>query len=133
MVPQLDIVELDQDELALAWPLVRATSPQLQLDGWQLFAEALMDRGGGVLAVAATDRALHGVATYETIEKPRFGRVLHVDVLVTFELTRRAPARAALMNALTQLSAALGCSGTVISAPKRQRPRKDGRQPFLLH
>ena len=122
-MPELDIIELDQDELTLAWPLVRTSCPQLKPDRWQALAEALIDRGGGVLGVAAPDRALHGVATYETIDKPRFGRVLQVDTLVTFELTRRAPARQALVGALKQISDERGCTATLISAPKRPRPR----------
>lgn len=122
-MPELDVIELNQDELALVWPLVRTASPRLRLDGWRALAEALIDRGGGVLAVAAPDRALHGVATYEMIEKPRFGRMLHVDTLVTFELSGRAPARAILVAALRQLSQALGCSGTLICAAGRLRLR----------
>lgn len=132
-MPELDLIELDQDELALAWPLVRASSPELQLYGWQAFAEALIDRGGGVLAAAAPDRTLHGIATYEAIDKPTFGRVLHVDTLVTFELSSRAPTRKLLVSALGRLSAALACSATVISAPRRPRPRKDASRSVLVH
>jgi hypothetical protein len=131
MIPELDVIELDQDELALAWPLVRASSPELQLEGWQTFAEALIDRGGGVLAVAAPDQALHGVATYEPIEKPRFGRMLHVDTLVIFELSGSAPTRKVLVGALRQVAAALGCSETVISASKR--PRRRGSRSNRIH
>ena len=122
-MPDLDVIELDQDELALAWPLVRTSCPRLEPAGWQALAESLIDRGGGVLGVAAPDRALHGVATYETIEKPKFGRVLHVDTLVTFELSGRAPARAVLVGALRRISEERGCSATLISARKRPPPR----------
>lgn len=132
-MPQLDVIELDQDELALAWPLVRTSSPELDLEGWRATAEALIDRGGGVLAVAAPDRALHGIATYEKIDKPSFGRVLHVDILVTFELSGRAPVRQTLVQALRQLSAALDCSETLISPSRRPRPRKNGRGTVLIH
>jgi hypothetical protein len=120
---QLDVVELDYDDIPLAWPLVRTATPQLGLDAWRAAAESVIDRGGGVLAVTAADRALHGVATYEAIEKPSFGRVLHVETLVTFELRVRAPARRALIEALIQLSSALGCCEIVISAGKRPRSR----------
>ena len=126
-MPQLDVVELDQDELALAWPLVRSASPHLDLPGWQALAEALIDRGGGVLAVSAPDRAVHGVATYEAVDKATFGRILHIDTLVTFELSGRAPARGVLVRALRQLAEAMGCSGTVISTPKRPRAQRDSR------
>lgn len=132
-MPELDIIELDQDELALAWPLVRMASPQLELDGWQEFGEALIDRGGGVLAVAAPDQALHGVATYEALDKATFGRILHVDTLIAFELTGRAPVRKVLVGALRQVARALGCSVTVISAPKRPRPRSDRGRAFLIN
>ena len=132
-MPELDIIELDQDELALAWPLVRTYSPQLELDGWQAFAEALIDRGGGVLAVAAPDRALHGIATYEALEQATFGRILHVDTLVTFELSGRAPARKVLVGALRHVAEALGCTTTVISAPKRPKPRNHCGRAFLIN
>lgn len=118
---EFNVIELDQDDLALAWPLVRASPQQLDLPGWQAFAEALIDRGGGVLAVSACDQALHGVATYEIVDRPNFGRVLHVDTLVAFELTGRARMRGVLLGAVKQLSSALGCSETVISAPRRPR------------
>ena len=118
-----DAFDLDQDELAFAWPLVRMSFPKLQQGGWQSMAEALIDRGGGVVGVGPPGQFLHGVATYEVVDTPPFGRVLNIDALVTFELSGRSRARQFLLETLRRLSVALGCSQIVISSDKRPRAR----------
>lgn len=131
---QFDIVELDQDALLLAWPLVRTSSSYSQFERWQESAENLIDRGGKVLAVTALDGALHGVATYEAVEQAHFGRILQVDTFVTFELNGSAPVRSALMTQLRWASKVLDCSGMIISASRRphwnDRPRKSSANPL---
>jgi hypothetical protein len=117
-----DVFDLDQDELALAWPLIRTCLPHLELSGWTTMAEALMDRGGGVIGIAPPGQCLHGVATYEVVETPRFGRVLNIEALAAFELSGRARARRLLVETLRRLTAELGCSQMVIASHKRPRP-----------
>jgi hypothetical protein len=126
------VADLDSRELASAWPLIRTAAPELGPDGWQSLGEALIQRGGGVIAVAAEGGGYLGVATYEPVDKPRSGRVLQVDRLVAFELTRRAPIRRILCEELEELAPQLGCTATVVSAASRSyaaQKQLHARQP----
>jgi len=116
-MPGLTIIDLEPDELARAWPLVRIVSPWLNPEAWRGSAEELIAHGGGVISVVAPDGCLHGVATYEPIDKSRAGRVLYVETLVTFELSRRAPVRQYLCDCLERLAPALGCDAIAVSMP----------------
>ena len=113
------VANLDQDELLLAWPLVRASEPMLELEGWRLRGEMLIECGGGVLAARSADGTIHGVATYEVVERLVFGSILHVATIVTFELTRHDYARQALTAYLHRVCRSLGCAATVISEMNR--------------
>ena len=113
------VADLSREELASAWPLVRTVAPEADLDQWESFAAGLLDRGGGIIAVSGEDEVILGVATYEAADKLRLGRVLQVEVLVTFELTRRAPVRLVLCNALDRIAPLLGCKAVAVTAPGR--------------
>jgi len=116
---QLTVQQLTRAQLASAWPLVRAAGDYLFLDRWLDAGRRLMNGGGGILAVSTGEGAIHGVATFEPVEEAPRGKVLLVDTFVTFELSRRAPARAALCDALERLGAALGCDAVAVSAQNR--------------
>lgn len=113
----LTIIDLGTDDLATAWPLARTASPWLSLDGWKCSVEEIIGHGGGVIAVVAPDGCLHGVATYQPIDKRRAGRVLFIETLVTFELSRKALVRRFLCESLERMSLALGCDGIAVSMP----------------
>lgn len=136
--PLLAVSELPRERLALAWPLVRAAGRNLDLAGWQAACEGLAERGGGVLGVEADGGMLYGVATYEPRRKPRTGKVLQVDILLSFELSGRAPVRHALCNALFDFARRLDCDALSVALPnrgfvehatvfatRRPRPRED--------
>lgn len=118
-MPHFTVTELERADLAAAWPVVRAAAPGLDPERWQSFAEALIDRGGGVIGVAAEDGGLHGIATYDPVEKLHQGKVLKVDTLVSFELSRRAPVRRLLCEALDRLAHLLGCDALAVTVPSR--------------
>jgi uncharacterized membrane protein len=88
-------------------------------DWWVSEGTALLERGGGIIAARAPDGILHGVATYEVAKKALLGRVLAVDTLITFELSRRAPARHALCQALDLLGHAFDCRSIVLPIPSK--------------
>ena len=113
------IEHLTSDQLAEAWPVVRMSNSHANADWWMSEAVALIDRGGGVIAARATDGTIHGVATYEIASKARIGRVLWVDLLISFELSRRAPARHALYEALELLAGAFDCRSIVLPLPSK--------------
>ena len=113
------VADLGSQELASAWPLVRSVAPEADLEQWESFGAALLERGGGIVTVSGEDEVILGVATYEPADKLRLGKVLQVEVLVTFELTRRAPVRLVLCDALDRIAPLLGCEAVAVTAPGR--------------
>ena len=117
-MPNFSVTELARHDLPAAWPLVRAAAPSLGPGQWQDYAEALINRGGGVLGVAGEHGGFYGVATYEASDNLRAGRVLRVGTLVTMELTRHSPVRRILCDALDRLAPIFGCEAVAISVPR---------------
>ena len=111
---QFAIEHLAEDQLPDAWPVVRMAHAHTSAEWWASEAAALIERGGGVLAARASDGMIHGIATYEVARKALLGRVLAVDTLIAFELSRRAPVRHALCEALELLGRAFDCRGLVL-------------------
>lgn len=124
------VSELDRAATAAAWSLVRIARPELDGEGWQQKAQSLRLRGGGVLGLKVENGVLMGVATYEPVEEPMFGRVLQVGLLVTAEVSRKAPLRRLLMDGLRDVASRLGCSGTLVTAAKRPPPRSPRKRPL---
>jgi hypothetical protein len=118
-VNYLEVANLDHDELVLAWALVRTVEPALELGAWRKRGEALIDGRGGVIAAQCPNGIIHGLATYEVVERRAFGSVLEVATLVTFDLTRHGYARHALLDQLHRIRRALGCAAAVINEIKR--------------
>jgi len=108
------VENLQKDRLGEAWPVVRTSGLEANLDWWLTDAAGRIDRGGGVLVARAPDGSIHGVAAYGLAGKTHEARVLTVDLLLTFELNGRAPARRALSKALEKAAAALDSTGIVI-------------------
>jgi len=127
-VPPFTIVQLDDETLADAWPVVRLTTAEAVADWWESEARALMDRGGGVLAARSANGSVHGIATYECVHRLRAGSMLAVDRLVTFELNRKQPVKEALCEALYAIAAAYCCSSIALPLPSKgylqQRTRR---------
>lgn len=113
------VEHLSEDRLAEAWPVVCMSHSHANADWWISESAALIGRGGGVLAARAPDGTIHGVATYEVAKKGFLGRVLAVATLVTFELSRRAPARHALCDSLDLLGHAFDCRSVVLPLPSK--------------
>jgi hypothetical protein len=117
-MPAFAIEHLDEQKLLDAWPLLPSTNAEPLPTWWENEALELMGRGGGVLAARAGDGCVHGVATYECVHRPRAGRVLAVDRLVTFEL-KREPVKQALCDALYVIAAAFCCSAVALPLPAK--------------
>lgn len=114
---QFVIEQLSEGELLEAWPVVQQCHSHANPGWWISEGIALIERGGGILAARAPDGSIHGVATYEVARKALLGRVIAVDTLITFELSRRAPARHALYGALELLASAFECRSIVLPLP----------------
>lgn len=113
------VVHLREDRLDETLPLVRTAAPLVTAERWRRFARSLRDSDGGLLAAFDGDGRAHGVAAYRLEESLVHGRTLRVEPMVTFELSRSAPARAALCRALEFLALAKVCDSLIISAPSR--------------
>ena len=126
------IEHLSEDRLAEAWPVVRMSHSHANADWWTSEAAVLIERGGGILAARGPDGTIHGVATYEVARKALLGRVLAVDTLITFELSRRAPVRHALCDALELLANAFDCRSIVLPLPSRGHVQHRAKMLFGL-
>lgn len=126
---QLTAQDLTADHLTLAWPLVRTLSPETNVERWLAAARKLIDRGGGWVGVATEAGSLRGLASYEPVGSPA-GKILQVDAMVTFEVSRRAPVRRALCEALDRLATRLGCEAVAVKIANRgflpEMPKKSG-------
>ena len=116
---QFTIEHLSEDQLLDAWPVVCMSHSHASPDWWVSEGSALIERGGGILAARAPDGTIHGIATYEVTRRALLGRVLAVDTLIAFELSRRAPARHALCDALDLLASAFDCRSIVLPLPSK--------------
>ena len=113
------VAHLHADRMADAFPLVRMAAPEVSPDQWRRYADWLGRAEGGVLAAYAGNATLHGVAAYCRDDSLRYGRALRVDLIVSFELSGAAPARAALLEALALVALAKGCETLTVCMPRR--------------
>ena len=125
-MPDLRTLLLDESQLAQAYPLVRSAA-RVGPEQWKKFARELIASGGGVLAVAADDSCLHGVAAFRPAGTLRHELSLHVEILVAFELSRQAPVREALCGALEKLARRKGCRSILFTmAADQASNRRNG-------
>jgi hypothetical protein len=75
-----------------------------------------------VLVARAADGSIHGLATYESVERPDGGRLLGVGKLITFELNRKEPVRHALCEALDLLARGGGFDGVALPLSANAAP-----------
>ena len=105
---------LSEDQLVEADAMIRIAGANSPAGWWGSEAGELIRRGGGVLAARSGDGALHGLATYEVVRRQRAGRVLAVGTLLSFDLSRKQPAKQALVHALELISDAFDCSAIAV-------------------
>jgi hypothetical protein len=129
---QFAIEHLSQDRLAEAWAVVRHSHSHANQQWWIAEGSALIERGGGILAARGRDGALYGLATYEVARKALLGRVLAVDTLISFELSRRAPVRHALCDALELLASAFDCRSIVLPLPSKGHVQHRAKALYCL-
>jgi hypothetical protein len=109
-MPAFEVEHLSNERLQDAWPVLCLSGAEVLEQWWESEALDLIERGGGVLVARTADGSVHGIATYECVNRPRAGRTLVVDRLVTFELSRKAPAKRALCEVLSRIARVFCCS-----------------------
>ncbi|MCF2514724.1 hypothetical protein LVY65_06560 [Sphingomonas sp. G124] len=116
--PQFYVVGLGLAEAGAAYPIIRAIAPEISLDDWLDYVRR-RGREGGFIGLFDEGGTVVGLASYRICERLRHGRVLTLDDFVTFELSRAAPARAALMAAAEDRARLLGCAGIEVRTGAR--------------
>jgi hypothetical protein len=116
---QFTVIHVQEDRLDQTLPLVRMAAPLMTPERWREIARSLPEKKGGILAAFAGDGTAHGVAAFVVEESLVHGLTLRVEPMVTFELSRSAPARVALCQALELLAAAKGCASLTITTASR--------------
>jgi len=113
-VAQFTVRALKTNELVAAWPIVRSSNLHANLDWWLTAGAELMAGDGGVLVALAQDGTIHGVATFKAPDNPAMDNALEIPMLITFELSSRAPARNALVKVLERIATKLECTHIVL-------------------
>lgn len=124
---ELTVGPLGANRLAEAYPLVR-TATRVSQERWEEFGRELLEGGGGVLAVTAADKCLHGIAAYRPNRNLRHEQSLEVEVIVAFDLRGDDRVRQALCQELDRMAAELHCSAVNFTvAAKSAEPRSAAR------
>lgn len=113
-MPKLLVSKLEAEHMAEAYPLIRRMA-RVGPERWEAFGRQLADQGGGVLAVRAEDRSVHGVAAYLPVASLKHGNALRVEAIAAFELSHVSLVRNALSAALDDLARKMGCGVVTIS------------------
>lgn len=124
---ELTVQSVGSDRLAQVYPLIRSAT-RVSLERWEEFGSDLLSCGGGVLAVAAPDECIHGVAAYRPARNLRHEQSLDVEVIVAFDLRGDDRVRAALCKELERVAAELNCSAVNFTvAAKSAEPASRAR------
>ena len=115
--PQLYVDELGLARAGDAYPLIRSIAPSISFEDWLDYAERRC-RQGGLMGLFGQSGELTGLFSYRLGERLG-GRVLALDDFVTFELSRAAPGRTALIAAAEGLGRSLGCYGLEVRVGSR--------------
>lgn len=115
---QYCVDELTPRQADAAFPLIRAIQPEVSLDDWRDYVRR-RSMQGGLLGLFGVDGEISGLLSYRLGERLRHGTVLALDDFVTFELSRNAPGRQALLAAAEDLAWKLGCTGVELRVGRR--------------
>lgn len=120
--PDVVVERLREDELRVAYPLIRCAYPSVDLPTWVRFARRLTQPGStvrsGILAARyAGQRFPCGLFCYRRERDLCRGLVLTAEHLVAVDLLDPRPVLAALLRELDTLGARLGCDAVRIAVP----------------
>lgn len=113
--------------MAEAYPLIRCLG-HIELEHWEEFGRRLTEQGGGVLAVRAEDKCIHGVAAYLPIASLKHRRALRVEIIAAFEFGHSLLVRSTLSTALDDLAREKKCDVVMVSLDVKDRFNKRSRR-----
>jgi hypothetical protein len=104
---------LSPDQAALAFPLVHAAVPIVDLRTWQDFVRATVDTSGqvtgGALGLRHEGGYVCGLMVYRKQRDLRHGMTLAVDLFVALDVVSEAAAATALLDAAEAKAREIGC------------------------
>ena len=118
----LTVESLDAGQLAQVYPLIRSAT-RVTLEKWEQFGRELLAGGGGVLAVMAPDKCIHGAAAYRPSRNLRHERTLEVEVIVAFDLRGDDRVREQLCMALERIATSLRCTALNFTVAAKRAER----------
>ena len=116
-MPDFSTSQLEPTRLNEALPLVQMSLRGVDGPRWLSHCAAMARAGGGVLATAAPDGALFGIASWRPDDDLQLGAMLRVELMVAIELSASNPVRISLCDALGKLCER---AGAALSLPFRR-------------
>lgn len=124
--PALLVEPLGPQQIRLAYPLMRAGDPSLELPAWLRYARRYVPahprRQAGILVARRPGQPfLSGLACYHRRRDPRFGWVLIMDHCAALDLLDPGAVVRALTEALDRLAGERGCAAMRLVVQDRDR------------
>ena len=119
MVRSFTAAPLTAADVGVAFPLIRAALPGIDLEAWRSFARGVVDQpspypAGGV-GLRNEAGYLCGVLTYRIDRDLRHGTALNVDLFAALDVTGEEAATRALLQAAEETARELRCSAGRVS------------------
>jgi hypothetical protein len=135
-VRQLRTRPLTAERIAQAFPLVQTSLPQVTLDAWCEFAEALVLRrngaGAGIIVVLGERDYIAGLCSYRVDHDLIHGRLLSAEHFLAFDLLDPRAVAHALAEGLEALARAHQCTAIHTQLPRMGDADPD-RRGGLMH
>lgn len=117
----LSVRTLNVKQIGQAFPLVRAIVPELTLENWLSYAQAITNpdgsERGGVVAAQDEHGYIFGLFCYKLQHDICHGRTLMVENMVALDMVDRHGAMEALMGALERIARQKRCQYVHIALP----------------
>lgn len=118
MSASFNVAVLSGGQAPLAFPLIQATWPSIELASWLSFVEFFNDpkatTGSAVLALRDSVSCICGVLAYRLARDLRAGPVLAVELFTAADLANSLGTVRALLEAAEMQALELGCAGVQI-------------------
>lgn len=105
---------LTAEDIGVAFPLVHAAMPEIDLAAWRSFARGVVDQPSpypvGAIALRNEAGYLCGVLTYRIDRDLRYGTALNVDLFAALDVTGEEAAARALLHAADAKARELCCA-----------------------
>ncbi len=118
MRQRLSIFRLARDRAPQAYPLVNSIHPDLTLDAWLNYVDALNEGVGmdaGILAAVETQGYMHGLFAYRIEPDLSDGRVLAIENFVAADVCGRDDAGRDLIEVINRLADDKCCGAISVS------------------